>query len=463
MDTDPQLDVLVTAASTFKQLHERFAADNNCLAAAAQKERELNLSLGRSSIEAIADSIRTVLGKPPADERQLYALLRAMLQILNNLPGESVPLESGKHILIHGRRTWAPRGSRHEPEPGWPFPRLRLLNKDTADVIRSVSLTAAFSGISPMVQLRVGLVSLSKGFHPVFTPADHSGDGGVEILYHATAVAHESSRGLEEEIGEAIQWAINSGIHLLVFPEYSFPPEAESFLSGLPVGAAGQLRLVVAGSFSVLEAEGSSVANEGVVYIYNKGAFRRLCTHRKQIACEIPINDSQHQSLAGVSEAGRSRGATKAKERMRPDPKSTFLVTPVGVLLLGICRDCIERSSKISRAYIHADTVIIPSMNPGGDRLFLNFANDAVRACCSTLYVNAHCCVDMAKPDQRSQVELALAVIHSPGKPRANSRYAKMADYSVIPDADFPPDTVGYWRENDGVCLEIPIPRHEKA
>lgn len=228
----------------------------------------------------------------------------------------------------------------------------------------------------------------------------------------------------------------NSGANLVVFPELAVPAECQSELlesaRGLAASTSRHPVLLVAGSYH-RQREDGSWENAAPVY----GAVGDgLTAHFDTVFTAVKVEPVYYPPGEPVPE--ELRHPNGALEGIRTSGTLRIIDTPIGRILVVICKDCLVDTLRGVINRLRPDIVLVPAMSGGIDR-FASFGDDlARRNYCVTAVANS---VLAVKSAGRGSAEASL--------PRAKK--AKPVSLFASPEID---GFVAYVHDDEEVATQ---------
>ncbi len=336
-------------------------------------------------------------------------------------------LERGGGLLL-GRRWWnvAMRldGIRDQPKPtaGCHFPHLRVVDLRDHEWIPLAETEAAFAPVRRGKKLRVGLCCLSGRVRTFFRP--------TRVLLHEQNTTGFLAQGINsrtgpttrndemvatgdpeytDELRACVGWARENKVQILCFPELCVCPKGLAALRTEIEKGAGELSLVIPGSYHISDGSGTT-SNAAPIWLIERGRLRELPAYEKAdpMVIENPRGEKRNKpEIAGilaVAEFADQNGCGWIKEDIREGTIARLLYTPVGVIAVTICKDLLwAERTHLQRLADVADVILVVSMNTAGNR-FWPKAESLCPLGTAVFYVNT----PQSVPPTDSETEIAF-------------------------------------------------------
>jgi hypothetical protein len=390
-----------------------------------------NTQLNHALIDAIAwcETLPKTLS-----EEDRFICHHLLLDVLDDHYADRRPYISlhSEPILVLGRRWWSrPEGLHddhsadraHTPTSRLLFPRLRIVNQKEAEGwFDDQQVGSAFSKLfnyktkEECICLRIGLCSFLGDVKLAITGTGLI-DDGIQKKWGFKSIALRKDGYIGKppdptyinQLKEALDWARDHHIHILLMPELSVCPDGLGVLAAGIRENPGDLCLIIPGSFHVpSHADGGSLANSAPIWLVTSSG-KLLTDHIPSYEKHEIFDYSTEIALKseGSCETAKlaiSCGCRILVEDIKPGNSFRLVMTRMGIWGIAICKDALFGTDFYKRYCEIADHMLVVSMNPSDD-WFRHYARECAHFGCSTFYVNAA----QAIPKEKSnRVEAAL-------------------------------------------------------
>ena len=335
------------------------------------------------------------------------------------------PVFLTKETVLFGRRWWSPDASKAGERPGvkwdsqWRFAYVRRV--PVADIqVLSIPPEALEAGklLAGATEIKVGLLTLSGVHRSTFAPTrvvvegEQMGFKAASIMSARASTAAVSDYLLE--LRGCVREAISQGAHLIVLPEYCVSPEGREAIRSEIEQDAGDLLLIVPGSFSEELGDGTYGNVAPVWVVTDRGKVISVGRHLKRVPARYPVTPDMAEDC-GLSELATKAAEARCGEIIEDLGVTALLplvLTPVGAVAVAICSDLLDPKSKILQLHGLVDQLIVPSMNDGSTILFQSAQEAATR-----FFLAGYFYVNSAQIGS-SAVEMAIASVPGRSAPR---------------------------------------------
>lgn len=416
------------------------------------------------------------------EEMQLRYLLLLLFVLDEHFEQEPLQVYSdAQGDVLLGRRWWA-SVARHE-ERRRPinfgrsvhdaYPHLRILGQNIR-VAQNVNTALAFAQLGSVESLRIACCTLSGQARTNFVGTGPFNWGrGPHFGFRATHVGAPNDRGRVtnpesayiDELRNTLTRARREAVHVLFLPELSVCEQGRSVLRDAIELDPGDLILVVPGSFHVSGVGSNAVVNAAPVWLVHRdpdAAGGKVVTALQAEKSEIfDLPTARGEGVIGLKDpvdGARSAGFDQLAEHIVPSSTVQLLDTPVGSLLVLICKDALVGpvDGHVQRAVAAADHVVVVSMNANPRAWFSPVALLWQRTGTATYYVNSAQALNGASP---SMLELAAAITPRGLKDATGTFYGQVGFRDNLPLQSSISPELRATLVDDWFCVDIPAPR----